>query len=203
MKEETYTFLGLPVTVNVPSTNEEYDKAAGEVNSACAEAVDKYMFHNWGGKFRENFCLAVEKETGIAWPVNEDAMKSATPKKDGTVSDVHISHGAYFKLVLAQTGREALTFKDLATDVASKLAFDPGAASTGGRIAKEFVTAAEGVVEKDKTTPGTLAAVVAKLNGLNQGLNLSDAPSVEELARGIKANADRKKREALADLDVG
>lgn len=199
MKKEKYNFLGLDVEKEVPSTNEEFDKAAGEINAAAIEAVDKYMYHVWGGKFREAFCQAVEKETGIAWPVNEDAMKTATPKKDGSVSDIHISHGAYFKLVLAQTGREAKTFQSLADDVASKLAFDPSASSGGGRIAKEFITAAEGVLAKDASV---VANVVAKLNALNPGINLGEKPETEELARAIKVNAERKKKEALADIGV-
>lgn len=199
MKTEQYTFLGLKINKDVPTTNEEYDKAAGELNSAAVEAVDKYMYHNWGGKFREAFCSAVEKETGIAWPLDEAAMKSATPKKDGTVSDVHIAHGAYFKIVLAQTGKKAEEFADLATSVAEKIPFDPSAASTGGRIAKEFTSAAEQVIEKG---PDAVSTVVGTLNRLNPGLNLGENPTAEELARAIKANAERKKREAAAELGL-
>lgn len=199
MKNDNYTFLGLTITKEVPSTNDEFDKLAGETNAAVAVANDQYMYHVWAGKFREAFCSAVEKQTGITWPLNEDAMKGATPKKDGTVSEIHVAHGVYFKKVLAETGKTAAEFQELANEVAAKLPFDPSASSGGGRIGKEFTQAAAAVIAKGADA---LANVVATLNRLNPSLALSDDPSEEELARGIKANADRKKAEANAELGL-
>lgn len=199
MKTEEYNFLGLKVNKEVPTTNEEFDKAANELNAACASAVDHYMYHVWGGKFREEFCAAVEKSTEIPWPTDDDAMKTATPKKDGTVTPIHISHGQYFKLVLAKTGKKPEDFAEIANEVAARVAFDPSASSSGGRIAKEYISAAEGVIAKG---PDAVAQVVATLNRLNPGVSLGDAPTVDELARAIKSNADRKKAEAAAELGL-
>ena len=55
MKTLTQSTLGFTVALDVPSTNEEFDKLSNKKDSACEAGVEKYIFHTWLGNFRRKF----------------------------------------------------------------------------------------------------------------------------------------------------
>lgn len=203
MTRQEVEFLGIKVGFEVPSTVEEYDKAAGRQNAALDDAITYTIYHGVGGEFRDKFCEAVEAETQIAWPVDAAATERQPKRKDGTVANVHISPGKYFPAVCKQLGVQPTHFQDLANRIASSIKFDPSEGSRGGRVGKEFIAAAEAVVARGDEV---IDATVSKLEGLNPGLTVArdEAGKVnaEALARAIKVNADRKAKEAMAEISV-
>lgn len=199
----------LPVTV--PDTTEAFDKLAGKPNAALNEAISNVLYRSWNAEFRQTFLERMEKESQIAWPVDQAKTDAQDAPKDANKSKptIYIPQGDYFKLLKAK-GFTVEQMNPIAQDVASKIEFDPSASARGGgKIGKEFLAAADDMLadaNRDK-----LATRLGKLESLNNiKIALDDEkdktlPSRDTLARAIKTNTDRKYRiaqeQAASELD--
>lgn len=218
MKTIINTCLGFKLSVSVPSDTEEFDKLAGKPGAALDEANNNVLYRGWNAEFRQTFLEKMETETKVPWPVDKKKTEAGKARADGTKSEVLVSHGDYFDLLVAK-GFTVEQMTPIAVEVAKEIAFDPAASPrSGGKIGKEFLTAADQMLLpefRDK-----LAGRIAKLESLNPGLKIAlddkgdeakgvapDAtlPSRDTLAKAIKVNADRKYRiaqlAAAAELD--
>lgn len=200
--------LGFNLSVTVPDSVEDFDKAAGKPGAALGEAIKNVIYRGWNAEFRRAFLERMEKDSEIPWPVDQKKTDAQPDRKDGKPkTPVHIPEGDYFDLLKAK-GYTQDQMAPIAVEVAAGIAFDPAAAEGGGgRIGKEYLTAAEDVI---KSGVERVTRVKSKLEQSNPGLTVDLDPAtadvkneehVKALARAIKTNADRKAREALAELN--
>lgn len=205
MKDYKNSTMGLEVTLKVPDSNEEFDKLAGRTNAANEDAVKYNVLHGWNTEFRSAFVEAVEKDTKVAILVDQAKTDKAPKKKDGSVTNVMENDLVYFRRVLAETQRTAISFQPLAQQVADSIPLQLSETARAGRIGKEYTSAAEELVSKAAAGTVDLSKVVANLERLNPGLTIeidpeTSQPTVEGLAKGIKANSDRKRAEDMQEL---
>ena len=163
MTDRKIRSLGLEVTQQVPSTNEEYDTAAKKVNAACVAAVDQIVAHIWLTEFRDMFlhgreasaatdsAAAVEAIqgidgiTGIPRKVKPVLTKEGAQKKDANGNEVTTpdeSEGEYFNRVIDQLVSDKKfphaeaakeSFATLAQNIADQIPFDVEAAERVAR----------------------------------------------------------------------
>lgn len=163
MRIKKYDSLGLSVPVSVFESREEYNSAAKRPNedAVVEDANDNLVYRGPLADFREEFCLAVEKATGVERKRTPVMGKDNKPKTDGEgneLFDWDESEARYFNRVLAQTGRSVESFQDLADEVCSKHENEDG--STG------FVadpTQRERKPAGPKTPPKSVYALVDEL----------------------------------------
>lgn len=202
MKAYTNNTLGIQTTIQVPESADEYDKKAGRVGACVEDATQYNILHSYNTKLRSEFLDALEKETGVKRNVDQARTDAQPAKKDGTKTPVYEKESLYFKRVCSETGKTAAEFKDLAQKTADALPFDnTESTGGGGRIGKEYKTAAADLIAKGAET---LAKVIANLERLNPGLTVEldddGQPTEESLAKAIKVNADRKRAAEMAEL---
>lgn len=206
MKQYANATMGLDIKLQVPESNEEFDKLAGRANAANDDAVKYNVLHGWNTTFRSKFVEAVEKETGVKRIVDTTATEKQPKKKDGTQTPVYEKDLLYFKRVCAETNREVVTFATLGQTVADSIPLDLSESTGGGRIGKEYKASADDLLAKVTAGTASIERVIGNLERLNPGLkvelNADGVPDSDELARAIKVNADRKKKEALDELSA-
>lgn len=211
MKEYKQKFLGQTITIQVPSTPEEFDTLAGEVGACVDSAVAKEVLHGYGGKWRNKYAEAVEKafkdENGeplVPWPIDDDATANAPAKKDGTKTPVHISPADYLDLFKAKTGKTDADLASIAQDTADALPFDLKTSSGGSaRVSKGNLEMANSLL----AAPDRCKAAVATLMGRNEGLDIAvdtetGLPTAEALALGLAVDKARRDREEMASLGL-
>lgn len=197
--------LGFELSVTVPDSVEDFDKLAGKPGAALTEAINNVIYRGWNNDFRATFLERVEKETKVAWPVDQkktDAQPERKDKKPKT--PILIPEGDYLDLVIA-AGYTREQLLPIAVEVAAEITFDPKSEGRGtGKVGKQFLEAAEQVLSKDDAH---VAKVVGNLERLNPGLKVAlddekveGRPSKETLAKAIKVNEDRKRADNMAEL---
>lgn len=213
MKPYSQKFLGLSITIQVPESAEEFDQMSGQVGSCVESAVAQEVLHGYGGKFRNKFAEALEKETftdadgkefKVEWPEDKDATAKQPKKKDGTQTVMHISPKDYFDLVCAKTGKKPADFNALAQSVADANPFDLKASESGGsRVSKAINEAATELVNNQPDRAKRAAETLASRNeGLTIETDANGLPTIDSLARAMAVDAARRQREELAALGV-
>lgn len=217
MAQRINTCLGFKLPVSVPDNADEFDKLAGKVGAALDEAIANVLYRSWNAEFRQAFLERMEKESKIEWPVDQKKTDASKVKADGTKTEVLITHGDYFDLLVSK-GYSVEQMTPIALEVAKGITFDPSASARGGgKVGKEFLTAADAMLAPENRNK--LANRIANLERLNNiKIDLDDVgdeekgiaadptlPSRETLAKAIKLNTDRKYRiaqqAAAAELD--
>lgn len=207
MKTRNQSTMGMSVPFQVPSTVAEFGEAAGVGPEAAEEVVLKYaldegMFRTVLPAFRAAFFERIESDTGV----ERDVVGTATKKEDGEEVEVPIyqKDGQYWKKVLAETGKEASDFEELAAEVAADVAFDLRSKPRAGKPSKEFIQRADGLASAVAAGRSTWDNIISKLVQLNPGVTIETledgAPDLESLARALKVDADRRSKEQLAEL---
>jgi len=217
--------LGLSATIsNIPTTVEEGDQNAKKVGAVLEGFIDYNLFHGTYGDIRAAFLARVEEVTKI-----KRQTKPGNLKKDGTAGkEVYDEkESAYFFRVCAEKEVEPSFFQPQMDEVCEgytdangqsipAIVFD-ASSSRGergpGKIAAVYMIAAKAVIEKCEGHLAKIHKVITKLKHLNPGLVLDvqtegedvDAaqvgwPTVENLARAIKADEDRKRAQTVASL---
>lgn len=193
MKSDTIRSLGLTLAVSVPDSVEEFDQLAARAGACLEEATNNILYRSTLAAFRENFCEALEKDTGI-----ERATKE-TGKKDSKGEPVVVfdeSEADYVKRVLAEKKAEITSFQPLADSTIAAIVFDPKATerkSAGPKkLPKMYLEIAQAVLDQNKGTE-----VATKLS--NQ-LGFTVAPTLEGIAAAVKAQQEAKKKQMVADL---
>jgi hypothetical protein len=130
MHKETYRSLGLNVTLNVPSSVEEFDSLAKKSGSALENAISNAVYRGKGGlaDFRSDFADAVEQATSVKRITETLTDDKGEPKKDaeGNVKTRYTeSEQTYFDRVIKETSRTPESFQELADSVAASLVLDP------------------------------------------------------------------------------
>jgi hypothetical protein len=205
MKTATNKTMGFDLNIEVPSSVEEYDKLAGRVG-ACLDDANQYnLFHSWNGEFRPKFVEAFEKQTGIKRQLNQEAIDKAPARKDGTKPEIFEQEAKYFKRALAELGEDISKYQSLAEAVARQVKFDPSEGTrSGGKVGKEYMSAAQQVFDAEESSPGAIEKVVTRLQELNNITIEIDfetiQPTLESLARAIKINEDRKRKQSVNEL---
>lgn len=194
--------LGTTVSVDVPSTVEEYNALdTSRPSAVLADAVNNTLQHSWKGEVRDKAAALVEEELGF-----KRAMKPGAVKKSGeagaevpaeTVKD-------YFDRALSEGKATEEQLATILIKAASSTPFDPspGERSGGsGRIGKEYYAAADGIISQG---PDVVKKAVKKLEKLNAGVsvkfNEDGSVSRDSFASAIRTNAARKVAEASAEL---
>ncbi len=207
MKTISQKSLDLTINLSVPETAEEYDKLAGETNACVEDAVNQIVMHKTLSKFRDKFAEALEKSLtvdgvcSIPWPEDKEATAKATPKKDGTVTAVHITPKDYFKLVQAKEGKPASAYQHLADTVSASLTFDPSESErAGGRVSKANTAAAESLLKDSDRTRRAISTLEARNVGLKVEVDAEGLPTADELARAIAVDKARAAKELIDSL---
>ena len=196
MKTITTRSLGLEFPVQVPSSAEEYDQAAGKEGACLDSAVDNALYRGHLAKFRTAFIKAVEAETGEPREVLG---------KDDKGKDVLEKEGVYFKRVSEGAGKPKESFAALAQSVAESLgALDLTPQRSTGPT-KEFIAAAEALRQGITDGKTTTDAVISKLVSANASITEiaiddENLPEVTALASALRINRDRAVAEANASL---
>lgn len=197
--------LGFELTINVPSSVEEFDQLAKRAGACLTEATANVLYRGTLAEFRDTFCEELEKETGIARltkvtgksKAGEDIIAYAETEAD------------YVKRVAAEKSVEVSSFADLANRVAAAITFDPSATERKGGAPKKVAKLYLNIVEEVEKAAGPdgLVKVAAKLSstlGRAVTVDVSTpealAKSREVLAVAIKEDQDRKKAEMAASL---
>lgn len=132
MVKTTYKSLGLPCTVDVPGTVEEYNTLANRTdgsNAALDDAIDNVVYRSVLNNFRWKVVEAIDNDPTIPVKMNRKTVKD----KDGKdVEVIDEAEGKYFARVCATLGLadEAAVvakFGALAAKVSAGLKFDPAA----------------------------------------------------------------------------
>lgn len=76
MKRTEISSLGFKVTHEVPETAQEFDQLAKKENAVVEQASANVLYRSTFPVFRELFCEALEKETGITREKNSDGDPS-------------------------------------------------------------------------------------------------------------------------------
>ena len=199
--------MSMTVPFEVPSTVAEFAAASGvseEQGEAAVlkYAVDEAMFRTILPSFRDAFFTALQDETGIERPQTGTTTKTVDGEK--VEVPVFAKESEYFNHVQAEEGKEAADYEALALQVAQGIDFNLRAKPRAGKPAKKFITMAQGLADAVAAGRGTWDGIVSKLTSLNPGINIEvgddDAPSLESLARALKADEDRRSQEAVAGL---
>jgi len=100
MKKVQYESLGHLITVNVPSTIEEFDQMAGKAGAALEEAIDHVVMHSLLGKVRPALAALVEEETKIK-QTRDTGRKTLVNGVETPILE-ELSEKAYLAMVAAQ-----------------------------------------------------------------------------------------------------
>lgn len=127
MRTKMYSVLGLNVPTQVFTSPDEYNAAAKRPNEdACVEdANDNLAYRGTNADAREEFCLALEKATGVARTKVAVLLKDGSPKLDDEKQPVFAwadpdrTEADYFRRVVAVMNHSVESFQDLMDSVAA------------------------------------------------------------------------------------
>lgn len=190
-----FNSLGLNISIDVPSSIDDFDQLAGKTGEALNQAVRNVVYRSTLPVFREELCNAIAAKTGIErnaeFEVDEQTKEIKKDEKTGEPIFLRWSEteAKYLKRV---AGDNVEQFAELANGIAAQLAFDPTAsapkASGPKKLAKMYLETAQALFDQGRGE--TVAANLATK------LGLVVEPTVEGLAAAIKEDQSRKK---LAD----
>jgi len=193
MRIKTYNSLGLKVPVSVFSSADEYNSAAKRPNedAVVEDANDNLVYRGPLADFREEFCQEVEQATGIGRNKEPVLDKAGKQKVDDETKEPlwewTENESAYFRRVIAQTGRSVESFQEIADAVASTHENEDG---TSGYVADPTVK--EKKPAGPKTPSKTTYAVVDELIATGKATH-----TAADLAKLLGRHVDHD-REALA-----
>lgn len=207
MKSVTQSTLGFAVLVaGVPSTAAEYDEMAKEVGACLDDAVENAIYRGWLNTFRSKFCEALEQKFGhvFARPKTETLNE-----KTGKVTVVYGRDTLYIdqlEAALAASpefstpGAAHSAMQEVASGVAAGLPFTLTTVRTGGKVAKEWLEAADSIIDAVTKGSGDYSKFVENITALVPGFAFAfdDAgnPTRESIAFALRARMEQKKREA-------
>ena len=142
MKQVTQKTLGFLIPVTVPESVEEFDSLAGEAGACLSEAVDNVMYRGHLNRARAIVVKVVEEKTGIA----RREIGRTAPRKDGSTSPVYEKDGLYVPFALQQAKLSPADIQSAVAEACAVIPFEVNASRTGGRIAKEWLNAADELI---------------------------------------------------------
>lgn len=204
MKSTEIKSLGFVLNVQTPSSADEFDQLAKRVGACLDEAVNNVLYRSYLAEFRDEFCDALAKQTGI-----ERKEKITGKTKAGNDIVVYAETEVEFvERVAAEKGVEVASFAGLASEVAAKITFDPSATERKAgakKVAKTYLNIVAQIEQLGG--PDGLVKVAAKLAvvlGRPITLDTSTPESMvkarEILALAIKEDQDRKSEAVAKDL---
>ena len=187
-KIESTSTLGYTINVSgTPASNEEYDQMANAIGAARDRAVDSDLQHDWKGRFRGNFCKALETLTGIA---------RLTKKNDKNKEVFDELEKPFVLRVEAATGKK---FGELAQTTADETPYK--AQAMGGAVGKSWLNEADGIIAV--IGDNSWDKFIENVTAVNPGFQFAmeeDAitPTRESVALALKVDESRQKAERAA-----
>jgi hypothetical protein len=198
--------MGFDLSVNVPSSIDEYDTLAKKVGAALESANLNVLYRSVFAKFRSAFAEAVENNSGIARETEAVLKADGTPKVDDETKEPVLkfteTEDKYFKRACAQLAKQgafasaeaaAASFLPLAQETIATIAFDPSeserAPSGPKTVAKAYTKLAEQAQASGKLE--TLAMQLQEKLGATWYVEVT----IDSVARAVSED-QRRKREA-------
>jgi len=213
MTPTSFKSLGFALTVQAPSTVEEFDANAKKPGACLEAAIDTIIFRSISNVFRDRFLHGyaseggvgydgIDKKTGIERKFETRPAKSA----EGKPTDVWTeSEAVYWNRVVAQLvaagtypNQEAVVaaYQAFAQEVVDGILFDASEAEKAARgpkrIGKEYLAAAQKYIELGKGDK--LSALLSKKLGREVPV------TVDGLALAIKEDTDRENAKRMEKL---
>lgn len=213
MKNINQDTLGFTVVVSgVPSTAAEYDEMAKEVGACVTDAVSNVIYRSWLATFRKNLAKKANElfASVYAWPTKTDDKGKVTfTEKETTYLETLESELA--KAVNPATGEPYgpagahNALQELASSLAATQPFSLDTTRTGGRIAQEWLDAADQVIEQVTAAGGDFTRFIANITKVIptfafQFDDTTGSPTRESVAFALRAHKDALVKQAQAGL---
>lgn len=181
---------------------EDYDKLAGEDGAHMQHLAARLCYGGFNAKFRAELCNRIEAETGITWPI------IGTKKVGDKDEPIYMNEAKYLNLVRnSESAPSEEKLNQWAQEIASGIEPVGPEKSERGKPSKDQLAAAEAYMAKFADGSSSFEVFKEKWEGAN-GVSFearfgNGEATVDLLARAVKANQDRKIREAknTSELD--
>jgi hypothetical protein len=198
--------MGFDLTVQVPSSIDEYDQLAKKAGAALESANLNVLYRSVFAKFRSAFAEAVENNSGIARATEAVNNADGTPKVDPDTKEPVLkfteTESKYFDRACAQLHKQgafasaeaaAASFLPTAQATIASIAFDPSETERAPAGPKVVAKAYTKLAEQAQAS-GKLDALAMQLQE-KLGATWTVEVTVDSVARAV-AEDQRRKREA-------
>lgn len=172
---------------NVPADVQSYDEMAKYTGACVERAVDADFQHNWNGRWRKEFCLALEKETGIERKKEENNGKTKYLETENV----------YIARVESDTKKK---YAELAQTIADTIKFAPQGSGSSS-IGESWLSEADTIIAA--VGGGSYDGFIANITRNNPGFVFDfeedgSTPTREAIALALKTEDARAKQVAKA-----
>lgn len=194
--------LGFKVPVKITFDDvDTYDNQAGEAGAHLQHLAARLCYGAFNAKFRDKLCERIEAETGITWPI------IGTKKVGDNEVKIFMNEGKYLNLVKNSDGAPSEEkLNEWAQEIAGGMEPVSAEKTERGKLSKQYLEVGQAYLNrinanpelgqkfKDNWTRDNKVSFEARFG--------AGELTAEVLGRAVKANEERKQREALAQVEL-